>query len=641
MPLPGLTSTLRRTPADPATDDLPADALVVRKIRAIYAQSRVGAAVALALWALMGYPVARGIGWSDYLTWYAVVALVYGVRQAYYVFLIGRQRFTGADLNRMAWFNAFSGLLAVSCVPFFGATMSLEQLAMLSVLVLGWNAASVAVLFVRPRVYRVYVFLNCALVLVAWWTHLDLISFVPLVAAMLLGASFLSNVAKVLDRQFDADVAHQRAITDALTGLPNREGISADGDAYLQQGIPQTVLVLDLDRFKAINDALGYEFGDAVLGEVGRRLRDLRSVKVARLHASQFCLIMRADHDGAATITRVQELFAEPLDVLGESVDVRFSIGVATSPAHGGHMRALIRAAALAAHEAQRANSGWMTYQPGLSASSRADLSLLGRLRAAAQDDSLLLYLQPKVRMADGSVESCEALIRWRQPDGVFLPPVQFIPFAEQTGSIRLLTDWMLRKAMEFTAQCRAQGQSLQVSVNISAGDLRDDQLALRAHEWASQYGGRPSDIRFELTESSVMREPDFALAQLQALRDAGFTLSIDDFGTGYSSLAYLQKMPVQEMKIDRSFVSGVQRGTPAEALLDSIIAMSHRLGLTVVAEGVETREEWDVVRGLGCDYAQGWFMAHAMPAQDFLEWRRRCAPFAASSPDEPNQGEP
>lgn len=610
------------------TADLPADAVVVRKIRAIYSQSRIGALVAVALWALMGYAVAQRVGWPDYLAWYAVVVVIYGVRQAYYALLIRQRSYTSADLNRMAWFNALAGLIAVSCVPIFGRGMAFEQLAFLTALMISWAAVSVTVLFVRPRVYRVYVLLNGALVLLAWWHHLDIETFVPLVAAILLGMSLLSNVAQVMERQFDADVAHQRAITDGLTRLANREGISADGDSYLSQGVPQSVLVLDLDRFKAINDALGYEFGDAVLVEVANRMRTLAAVKVGRLHASQFCIIMRADHDPATVVSRVQELFAEPLSVLGESVDVRFSIGVSTAPAHGRDMQTLIRAAALASHEAQRANRGWMLYQPGLNASSRADLSLLSRLRSAAQDDGLLFYLQPKVNMATGSVDSAEALIRWRQPSGAFVPPVEFIPFAEQTGSMRMLTDWMLRKAMQFTSQCRQQGRPIQVSVNISVGDLRDDQLALRAHEWASQYGALPADIRFEITESSVMNDPDFALAQLQALREAGFSLSIDDFGTGYSSLAYLQKMPVQEMKIDRSFVSGVQRGTPAEALLDSIIAMSHRLGLSVVAEGVETREEWEIVRKLGCDYAQGWFMAQAMPCDDFLTWRERASPF-------------
>ena len=627
--MPGLSASSAPTRDISGAGELPADALVVRKIRAIYEQARLGAIVALGLWALMGYSIAQRVGWDEYLAWYAVLATTYGARQAYYAVLIRRRVYTSRDLDRMAWFNSGAGLLAVSCVPIFSQGMAVEQLSLLSVLMGFWAAVSVSVLFVRPQVYRIYVLLNSVLVLLAWWPHLDLVSSVPLAAALVLGASLLSNVARVMERQFEADVAHQRAITDALTRLANREGITADGDTYLQQGLQEKVLVLDLDRFKAINDALGYEFGDAVLVEVAQRMRELRGVKVGRLHASQFCVITRADRDHAELIGQVLELFAEPLMVLGESVDVRFSIGVATSPDHGRHMQALIRAAALASHEAQRANRGWVAYHPGMGASAKADLSLLSRLRAAAEQDGLLMYLQPKVSMDDGSVHSAEALIRWRQPSGIFVPPVEFIPFAEQTGSMRMLTDWMLRKAMQFTAQCREEGRILQVSVNISVGDLRDDQLALRAHEWASQFGARPSDIRFEITESSVMSDPDFALSQLQALRAAGFSLSIDDFGTGYSSLAYLQKMPVQEMKIDRSFVSGVQRGTPGEALLDSIIAMSHRLGLSVVAEGVETREEWDIVRQLGCDYAQGWLMARAMPAEEFLTWLQQSTPYA------------
>lgn len=600
-----------------------ADDLTVRRVEILVSQSRLGTLAALCLCALFGFTLVDRVGWTAYGLWYAVVACSYLLRQWYYHTRLRQRGPTLRTLNVMALLNTITGALAVSCLPLFSQSLDIVDLALLSALVVGWAAVTVTVLSATPRIYGLFLILSLGAVLQAWLGHIQLHALLTLGAALFFGGVLLLNVCRMLDRQQQSEYEHQKAITDSLTQLPNREGIRADGDANLRQGNDQLVLVLDLDRFKAINDALGYEFGDAVLIEAARRLHSIPGAKVGRLHASQFCLLTSSDAETTALVDQVRARFAEPLNVMGEPVDISFTMGVAVAPRHGKSMQHLIRAAAIATHAAQRMNADCLTFSDSMEQSTRADLSLLSKLKDAVTQNQLEMHLQPKVRIADGSIESAEALIRWRHPDRGLVPPNEFIPFAEQTGSIRMLTEWMLKKALLVCAQQRAAGRPIQISVNISASDLRDDRLGRQAQELASQFRASPQDIRFEVTESSVMNDPDTALKHLFALREAGFSLSIDDFGTGYSSLAYLQKMPVQELKVDRSFVRGVQVGTSSEVLLDSICSLAHRMGLSIVAEGVETAEEWAIVKQLGCEYVQGWYVAKAMPVEAFWDWRQ------------------
>jgi EAL domain-containing protein (putative c-di-GMP-specific phosphodiesterase class I) len=253
---------------------------------------------------------------------------------------------------------------------------------------------------------------------------------------------------------------------------------------------------------------------------------------------------------------------------------------------------------------------------------------MLSELNAAISENQFQLYLQPKVRMLDGTVHSAEALIRWFHPARGMISPNQFIPFAEQTGKIRAITLWVLKEVAQLTKMMRDRGQALLISVNVSALDLHDEDFVVRIFNLIDSVGALPGDIRLEVTESSVMDDPETSLVTLHALKSAGFSLSIDDFGTGYSSLAYLQKMPVAEVKIDRSFVHRVRSESESAALLDFIVALGHRLGLTVVAEGVETTYEWHLLKELGCDYVQGWVAAKAMPIKEFLTWCEDHDPF-------------
>jgi EAL domain-containing protein (putative c-di-GMP-specific phosphodiesterase class I) len=291
-------------------------------------------------------------------------------------------------------------------------------------------------------------------------------------------------------------------------------------------------------------------------------------------------------------------------------------------------MDQMLRNAEIALDSGRSHHRNWLFYQQEMETSQRADLDLLSELKRAVEQNELRMYLQPKVRLADGSVTSAEALVRWEHPLRGMIPPANFVPFAEKTGGITLITRWMLEQAMRLAVRRRAEGQPLQISVNLSTFDLGEPGFAARTARLAQEVGVDPADIRLEITESGAMQDPVAALGVMNELRSNGFSLSIDDFGTGYSSLAYLQKMPVVELKIDRSFVRNVRPGSDGAALLESTVAMGHRLGLSVVAEGAEDADEWAILKAMGCDYVQGWFAARPMAVAEFEQWCSTKLPF-------------
>jgi len=439
------------------------------------------------------------------------------------------------------------------------------------------------------------------------------------------------EVAEKHSREADAELIkleHKRAYTDELTGLANRESLRKQGDTWLARDIAPLVLVLNIDRFKAINDALGYTVGDAVLVETGRRLSAIPSTVVGRFHANQFCVICRQTEHLDQLREQIGAAFATPLKVDDRSVDVTLSVGVVASVLLETTMATRMRNAEIALHSGRRNFTTWTHYAGEMESAQRIDLALHSALRHAVDANELRLYLQPKVRLSDGRINSAEALVRWQHPDRGMVPPAEFIPFAEQSGSIRYLTRWVLLEAMRITQVWRQAGKALQISVNLSMHDLQDPAFVEEICTLLETTGAKPNDIRLEITESVIMHNPTVMLEVMRALKKLGLSLSVDDFGTGYSSLAYLQKMPVTELKIDRAFVSGTRAGSDAETLLDSIIALGHRLGLTVVAEGAETLDEWQLLRTLGCDYMQGWIVAKAMPELEFEQWMSNKVPF-------------
>lgn len=441
----------------------------------------------------------------------------------------------------------------------------------------------------------------------------------------------------ICDRTMHLQRATARLVGfDTLTELHNREGIRQHGQDMIDADLHPWTLMVNIERFHAINETLGPQLGDQVLKETGKRLllacKNHPRARVGRMHADQFCVLFPHIHSLQSMRTEIERHFNHPAEVQGQAVDISLSVGVARPGDPGMDMAQLLRNAEIALDAGRARHTNWLEYRVDLESSKRADLDLLSELKRAVEQDELRLYLQPKVRLADGAVDSAEALVRWMHPRRGLIPPGEFVPFAEKTGRVTLLTRWVLKAAMEMVRQRRAQGRPLQISVNLSAFDLAEVGFAGRVAAMALEIGACPCDIRLEMTESGAMQDPAAALEVMNELRDAGFSLSIDDFGTGYSSLAYLQKMPVVELKVDRSFVCNVKAGSDGASLLDSTIAIGHRLGLSVVGEGAENAQEWAMLRSLGCDYAQGWFAAKAMPVEEFDHWCAHHTPFLPES---------
>ena len=448
-----------------------------------------------------------------------------------------------------------------------------------------------------------------------------------IVGLLALPTFFLIGIAR---RNHEMHAAALKLAThDQLTGLPNRDEFIRLGHHLLSRRQPFLLLVLSIGRFKAINDVLGYDLGDAVMVKVGQRLSGLPDVMVGRTQGTQFCVLCTRDIALSELQQEVDNLFSKPVVIWDHALDISLTIGVARNAAQS--MSALMRNAETAHSEAKQSRKTWVIFQDSMTNPRPENLSLLSELITAAHGGQLVLYIQPKVWLQDGSVKSAEALVRWQHPSRGLLPPNDFIPLAEQTGKIELVTRWVLQEGAHLAAQWRRAGRPVLLSVNVSTHDLRNASFVEQVCALVALGGAEPGDIRLEVTESTVMDDPDTSLRVLHALRAAGFSISIDDFGTGYSSLAYLQKMPVAELKIDRSFVSHVHAGSDGVALLDSIVTLGHRLGLTVVAEGAETRQEWDLLAQLGCDYVQGWFVAKAMPVSEFNAWRATHDPFIAA----------
>jgi len=420
------------------------------------------------------------------------------------------------------------------------------------------------------------------------------------------------------------------ADVDLLTGLPQRARFIADGNrllASLPEGEQLAVLIcIDVDRLKAVNSLLGFDAGDALLCGAAGKLRALFEGVAAygRLAGGTFAAlspVLRAEH-GAALAVQLREEVEHKLSWQGQSLDLSVSLGVAHWPEHAADTETLLRRAEQAMFEAKRLRQAVAVYNPGAEAARTLHLSLLSDLHTAIQQDQLRQFLQPKRCLKTGRIVGAEALVRWQHPQRGWLPPCDFIPFAERSGRIRQITDWMLDRAVHTLAKREAAGLApIYIAVNISTLDIQDQTLPARLAAMLSEYRVDPSTLQLEVTETGLMSSGTDPIAVLHALKAWGVRLAIDDFGTGQSSLAYLQHLPVHELKIDRSFVQDVNTDPRREALLRSIVGVGQGLGLTVTAEGVENEAELAVVTGCGCDLLQGYLLAKPMDLTAFEGW--------------------
>jgi diguanylate cyclase (GGDEF)-like protein len=420
------------------------------------------------------------------------------------------------------------------------------------------------------------------------------------------------------------------AFRDPLTGLANRtlfnDRLGQAVGLATRTGHAMSVLLIDLDRFKNVNDVLGHPVGDELLVQVASRLtRELRRTTdtVARIGGDEFAVLLPAQgREGAALVARqLLTALESPVTIEGQTVDVSGSIGIATYPEDGANPTELMAHADSAMYVAKQTNSGYAAFTPPMARTGEHGLSLLSDLRRAIDDNEFYLQYQPKISLADGSCLSAEVLLRWRHPTRGFVPPDQFIPFAEQTGCIKSITRWVLARGLAQLAAWRASGLEMSLNINVSTRDLVQQDLPAIVRDQLLAEGVPARHLCLEVTESAIMQDPAHALASLQALHEMGVQLSIDDFGTGYSSLAYLKKLPVQELKIDRSFVMNLDRDDNDLNIVRSTIDMAHHMGLKVVAEGVETESVAAKLTTLGCDGAQGYLYSRPLGAEDFHRW--------------------
>ncbi len=435
-----------------------------------------------------------------------------------------------------------------------------------------------------------------------------------------LGETFNQMMDGIAERE--ARIEHQ-SLHDTATGLPNRalferslgEFIAGHADESL------TVLLIEIGRVSEINYTLGHETGEDLIRVIGQRLASMvkQGDMVARHSSTMFSILMpgAAAADVRPIVDRILKSFEDPVPISGIQLDVTAAIAEACHPDHGSDARTLLQRADTAIYEAKASSRLFATYDPDADPHKPERLTMMGELRKGLERGEFQFYYQPKVDIAAQKITHVEALVRWIHPQRGFMPPDDFIPLAEQTGNIQKLTAWALETAIAQSRAWQDSGVDLIVAVNLSARDLTNRRLPEQIARLLETHGVAANRVVLEITESALMEDRDNAMAVLTALNKMGHTLSIDDYGTGYSSMAYLKALPVQEIKIDKSFVLNLASNKEDEILVRSTIDLGHNLGLKVTAEGVEDEASLDILRKYGCETGQGYFISRPVPASE------------------------
>jgi diguanylate cyclase (GGDEF)-like protein/PAS domain S-box-containing protein len=444
------------------------------------------------------------------------------------------------------------------------------------------------------------------------------------------GRLLIGSLRDVSERKAETEALQHRALHDALTGLPNRTFLRERLDEAVRVGErelkPCAVLLMDMDGFKAVNDSLGHQAGDQLLQQVGARMRGVlrKADMVARFGGDEFAVVPWGATDVPRAVLiaeKVLQAIEQPFTIGGAPVNVSLSVGIAVYPQHAEDGEALMRRADAAMYAAKRAKSGYSVYAEGQEEDSPAGVPLIGKLRYAIDQFELVLHYQPIISALDGATAKVEALVRWGHPSHGLLPPDDFIPSAEQSDLIKPLTAWVLNEALGQVHAWAKAGIDTGVSVNLSARNLLDTELPDAVEELLRTWQVSPEKLSLEITERNIIAsEAEDTLARLHAL---GVQISVDDFGTGYSSLAYLKRLPVNEIKIDKSFVQDMVTNWDGAAIVRSTIDLGHNLGLKVVAEGVEDQATQDLLREYGCDFIQGYHISRPAAAAPLGPWLR------------------
>lgn len=430
------------------------------------------------------------------------------------------------------------------------------------------------------------------------------------------------------------------AFRDPLTDLPNRTYLLKHCAQCQSTQAGNTLMLLDLARLKTVNETLGFAIGDSLIktlaeqaAQVVKTAAPAASTLLAHLSGGLFAVVLRAETRDTVQALHQQLLHAtaQPLPYQGHSVDLSLAFGVADSPLNAPlDVITLLRNAEVALNAAKQAAQTLVWYNPAQEAARLSHLGLLSDLRVAVTESQLQMWLQPKFSLHTGQAVGAEALVRWQHPTRGFVSPAEFVPFAEQTGAITQVTDWMLSQAVHTLAAWQHHHPELSLSVNVSTRDLQDPTFCQRVLHLLQQHGIAAQHLRLEIVESGLMQDTHTSIALLHSLRSLGVQLSIDDFGTGYSSLAYLQQLPVTELKIDRSFVTHIEDLPGTQRLVKTMIEMGHGMDLLVTAEGIETEAERAVLQRLGCDVMQGYLGSrplHGVALQAWLDGLSTSAP--------------
>jgi diguanylate cyclase (GGDEF)-like protein len=414
---------------------------------------------------------------------------------------------------------------------------------------------------------------------------------------------------------------------DALTDLPNRtlfhRRVAAELTRGRRRGRPTTIAIIDLDRFKEINDTLGHHNGDRLLAALSTRMAShLRGLDaLARLGGDEFGILLADVGEPEEILLRLRDVIEHEISIAGLPISVEASIGYVVAPEHGTDVDELLQLADVAMYVAKDQHLGVVRYDPSQNHYDAANLTLMSELRHAIESDQLVLHYQPKVGIDSGGIEAVEALVRWNHPSLGLLYPDRFIPQVEQTDLIDRLTEWVVRRALEDLTHFGPDADTMTVAVNVSARNLGRAGFAGKIVTMLDEVGVSADRLYIEVTETALMTDPTRAATVLAELNAAGVLVSIDDFGTGQTSLGYLSTLPIGELKIDRSFIADMIDEPGHAAIVHSIAELGHSLGFRVVGEGIESREILDALAATGCDVAQGYFFARPMPADDLVRW--------------------